>query len=198
MENKISSSDIIKVLSTPLFAALSYIIAEKCKISEVIFKFSDSKVHTTVSVGIYAAIMNLLFLWMLSKRTMVSSKIKDRRDQSNKIKIDNKPRQIEVEIHVSGNIKGIDERISVTFPEWLDVSTKAVPDIKVDDNDSNQYHISLSNIVNSKERRSYFFDVTLNPIYSESNRTGIIKAVCSGKPWRYKKEDKDLQIHYLK
>lgn len=197
MENKMSVSDVIKYLSAPIFAALSYIIAERWQISNIIFKFSDPKAHITVSVGIYTAIMNLLFLWTLSKRTTVSSKIKDRKDQSNKIKIDEKPRKIEVEVSVSGNTNNVDEIISIVFPEWVDVSTKATPDIKLDETNPNKYNIKLSNIVNSKEVRSYFFDISLKTIYAETNRVGMIKATCSGNSFRYQKKDKDLQIQYV-
>ncbi|MDT2638634.1 hypothetical protein P7D31_00700 [Enterococcus dongliensis] len=198
MENKMTVSDVIKYLSAPVFAAMSYIIAERWQISNAIFKFSDPKVHITVSVGIYTAIMNLFFLWALSKRTTVSSKVKDRKDQSNKIKIDEKPRKIEVEVEVTGNTNNIDEIISIVFPEWIDVSTKAVPDIKADENNPNQYNIKLSNIVNYKEVRSYFFDINLKTIYAQTNRVGMIKATCSGNFWRYQKKDKDLQIQYVK
>lgn len=198
MENKLSVSNVIKYFSAPVFAALSYIIAERWQISNNIFKFSDPKVHITVSVGIYTAIMNLFFLWVLSKRTTVSSKVKDRKDESDKIKIDEKPRKIEIEVSVSGNTNNVDEKIIVVFPEWIDVSIKATPDIKVDENNPNIYSIELVNIVNSKEVRSYFFDISLKTIYAESNRVGMIKATCSGNFWRYQKKDKDLEIKYVK
>lgn len=197
MRDKLQS-DIFKTLSTAFFAAISYFIAELFQISTLIFKFSDTKWHVTVSVAIYTAALNSFLLYALSKRTSVQVVIIERKDKSDKIRLDDKPRATEVRINLNGNLNKIKNNVEIIFPQWIDVMAKGSPDLKQSENDSQKYLIDLSGIVHNSEIEVgiYYFDITIKPIYEESGRKGEILAKVNGNKFRYAKNVKKLTVHY--
>src|SRR5690606_8990900 len=188
MKDKLQS-DIFKTLCAALFAGVSYFLTDCYQISMLIFNFSDPRWHITVSVGIYTAFLNGLFLFALSKRTSVQVEIIERKDKSEKIRLVDKPRAIEVRVTVNGNLKKIKSNVEVIFPQWIDVTPRGSPDLKQNEKDSQKYLIDLSGIVqNSKSEISiFYFDITMNPIYEETSRIGEILATVNGNTLRYAK-----------
>ncbi|MDE5414575.1 hypothetical protein [Alkalihalobacterium chitinilyticum] len=197
MKDKLQS-DIFKTLSTAFLAGISYFIADFFQVSTLIFNFSDVKWHVTVSVAIYTAVLNGLLLYALSKRTNVQVVIIERKDRSDKIRIFDKPRATEVRVTVNGNLKKIRNNVEVIFPQWIDVMPKGSPDLKQSENNSHNYLIDLSGIVqNSKSEVSiFYFDITMNPIYEKTGRVGEVLAKVNGSTLRYAKSVENLTVHY--
>ncbi|EGQ26749.1 hypothetical protein HMPREF9372_1290 [Sporosarcina newyorkensis 2681] len=191
-------SDIFKTLATAIFAGISYLGADCFQITSLLFNFSDPMWHVTVSVAIYTAILNSLLLFLLSKRTSVKVNITERKDKSNKISLTDKPRTTEIKIAVRGNLSKITGMIEVIFPKWVDIMTKGSPDLKQCEDDSQKYFIDLSGIVeNSQSEVSlFYFDITMNPLYEETGRSGEIIAKIHGNSLRYSKNTSKLTIHY--
>ena len=98
-------SNIIKIFFTVFFSCLSYIICEYFKISEILFNFKKDSWNVTVSIAIYVAILNIVYLYIVSLKTEVMVEIKDNKDKSNNITISDKPRRISVAVQVKGNLK---------------------------------------------------------------------------------------------
>ena len=191
-------SDIFKTLATAIFAGISYLVADCFQITTLLFKFSEPTWHVTVSVAIYTAFLNIILLCLLSKRTSVKVNITERKDQSNKISLTDKPRAAEIKIVVRGNLKKINGTIEVTFPKWVDVMTKGSPDLMQSENDSQKYIIDLSGIVENSDSEVslFYFDITMNPLYLETGRSGEIIAKVHGSSFRYSKNTNKLTIHY--
>lgn len=182
---------------TPLFAAISYFIADYYQISDILFNFSDNKWHVTISVGIYTAILNMFYICISSKRTDIKVEIVDRKDKSNKVRVMDEPRSIEVITTVEGNLENIKQNITLKFPKWIDVSTQDNPDLKIVNNDlSTTYEIILENTT-KKDKKVFKFDIYINPIYMQSGRSGVIESEFKGSSWRYNKDITNLEIHYL-
>ena len=182
---------------TPLFAAISYFIADYYQISDILFNFSDNKWHVTISVGIYTAILNMFYICISSKRTDIKVEIVDRKDKSNKVRVMDEPRSIEVITTVEGNLKNIKQNITLKFPKWIDVSTQDNPDLKIVNNDlSTTYEIILENTT-KKDKKVFKFDIYINPIYMQSGRSGVIESEFKGSSWRYNKDITNLEIHYF-
>lgn len=191
-------SDIFKTIATAIFAGLSYLGADCFQITTLIFNFSEPAWHVTVSVVFYTAFLNITLLCLLSKRTNVKINITERKDQSNKISLTDKPRATEIKIVVRGNLKKINGTIEVTFPKWVDVMTKGSPDLMQSENDSQKYIIDLSGIVENSgsEVSLFYFDITMNPLYLDTGRSGEIIAKVHGNCFRYSKNTNKLTIHY--
>lgn len=191
-------SDIFKTLATAIFAGISYLGADCFQITTLLFNFSEPAWHVTVSVAIYTAFLNIILLYLLSKRTSVKVNITERKDQSNKISLTDKPRATEIKIVVRGNLKKINGTIEVTFPKWVDVMTKGSPDLMQSENDSQKYIIDLSGIVENSDSEVslFYFDITMNPLYLETGRSGEIIAKVHGNSFRYSKNTNKLTIHY--
>lgn len=189
-------SDIFKTLMGAIFASLSYFFANSFQISKLFLNLSDSKWHVTISVFIYTALLNSLLLWFLSLRTSVQVEIIERKDKSDKIRLDDKPRATEVKVIVDGNLKKIEETVEVTFPEWVDVMVRNTPDLN--QQSSQTYHVNLADIVSSgkSETRVFYFDITMKSLYMESGRTGEVVAKINGCSLRYHKSVKVLTVHY--
>lgn len=191
-------SDILMTISTAIFAGISYFISGYFQISTLIFKFTDIKWHVTVSVAIYTAILNGLFLYALSVRTVVNVTIIEKKDKSDKIRLDDKPRATEVRITVNGNLKRVENNVEIIFPQWIDAMAKGSPDLKQSEENPQRYLIDLSGIVqnSNNEISIFYFDITINPIYEETGRKGMIVAKINGNKFRYTKSKKDLAVHY--
>ncbi|GIN59872.1 hypothetical protein J8TS2_41910 [Lederbergia ruris] len=122
----------------------------------------------------------------------------ERKDKSDKIRLDDKPRSTVVRINVNGNLNKIKNNVVVVFPQWIDVMAKGSPDLKQSENDSQKYLIGLSSIAqnSANEVGIFYFDITINPIYEETGREGEILAKVNGNKFRYAKSVKKLTVHY--
>src|SRR5699024_12775495 len=65
-------------------------------------------------------------------------------------------------------------------------------------NDSQKYLIDLSGIVENSDSEVslFYFDITMNPLYLETGRSGEIIAKVHGNSFRYSKNTNKLTIHY--
>ena len=188
-------SNIIKIFFTVFFSCLSYIICEYFKISEILFNFKEDSWNVTVSIAIYGAILNIVYLYIVSLKTEVMVEIKDNKDKSNNITISDKPRRISVAVQVKGNLKKIDGKVEIIFPYWLDIMAKAVPDLS--EITENKYEINLTDINSlNKETITVYFDINIKTNYDSSARNGEISSNINCRRFRYTKINKNLTINY--
>lgn len=179
-------SNIIKIFFTVFFSCLSYIICEYFKISEILFNFKEDSWNVTVSIAIYVAILNIVYLYIVSLKTEVMVEIKDNKDKSNNITISDKPRRISVAVQVKGNLKKIDGKVEIIFPYWLDIMAKAVPDLS--EITENKYEINLTDINSlNKETITVYFDINIKTNYDSSARNGEISSNINCRRFRYTK-----------
>lgn len=196
MQDKLQT-DIVKSLMTALFAGISYLFCGMFQITKYFLTFSDKKWHITVSVAIYTALLNAIFLYIISKRTLISVEIMERKDKSNTIKLSDKPRAIAIKVVARGNLKKISGDIVITFPKWIDVTPKGSPDLKPDPKDTQRFLISLTDFLKDSpnEGGTFFFDINMNETYINTERIGTIQASFSGSSLRYAKDFKSMSLH---
>ncbi|EOF77703.1 hypothetical protein [Enterococcus faecium] len=184
----------LKFFPPTVISVLSYFICQWFSISEYIFRINNENWNSSISLTIYAGILNYLYSLLLSKRTEITVLIRDKGDRSDKIKVGEKPRRISVEVSVKGNLKNLSGNIEIVFPSWIDIMMKATPDI-YEIEGTNRYKIDLSDIKSViEENATYYFDINTKSIYLDSPRNGQISSEIKCGCFRYSKIEKYLNI----
>lgn len=185
-------NDLIKSSCTLGFIFLSYYLASKINLFSYIPIIKNSlpkKALFSMAVAIYTAILNFIMFTYLSYRSQISIKILDKKDESDTIKIIDKPRTIVVKIEISNSLinKGY---VIIRFPKWVDVMKSNDPYIKT---------ITTSKFKYSFEEGTTkiypTFDITLSERHSISEKEGEISAKFHGNKVKYEVTIANLKVH---
>lgn len=186
------STDLIKSFFTLIFIFLSYLISNKFNIISNLSIISNNlpeKAVFTMGVAVYTAILNFLLFSFLSYRSRILVRVLDKKDKSDRIKILEKPRSIVVEIEINDTSinKG---KVTIKFPEWIDVMKSNDPAIKTITPHTFDYLFE-----ERTNKLSVHFDINLNILYLNSEREGEISADFHGNRIKYGTTIKNLKIH---
>ncbi|WP_231911338.1 hypothetical protein [Staphylococcus hominis] len=125
----------------------------------------------------------------LSYRSQISIKILDKKDESDTIKIKDKPRTIVVKIESNDSLIK-NGYVIISFPKWVDVMKSNDPYIKT---------ITASKFKYSFEEgttKMYpTFDITLSERHSTSEKEGKIIAKFHGNKVKYEVTITNLKVH---
>ncbi|WP_017379729.1 hypothetical protein [Paenisporosarcina sp. TG-14] len=143
----IKNFSILFLSGIPLYYGLS--------IAKSIFNIENERLIWLIDLGFYNLIFSLIvaiILFLISiKRTNLEISLYYSEDKLSKVTLENdKKKTIHLGITVKGNRSNIPDRITLHYPDWLDLQLKGAEYITAEDS-LNQYYFDLQKMFNQQK-----------------------------------------------